>query len=143
MRGHRVSIIAPFLTALLAWSCGGPGSGGAESAGLEGSAFTITVSAEQATADPGAAGTWEIRFAEDGTYTVRGDGEVAAAGRYAVTGDRVTFTDESGPLMCVDDPEATYTFSLSGDEATFTSVDDTCPGRTTVLGAGPLTRQGS
>lgn len=141
---------------LSAWACGGqqdePAAGSSEtvaeeteaseapSATIAGRTLTTTVTAEEAAAEPLAAGTWDLALSEDGTFEVTdANAEGHVQGSYRIEGDRIIFTDASGPGMCEDDPEGEYRWSMAGDEVSMTAVDDTCPGRLTVLTAHPLT----
>ncbi|HKY59649.1 MAG TPA: hypothetical protein VJP59_01440 [Gemmatimonadota bacterium] len=152
---RRYSKAAVLALSLAAWACGGqqdePAAGTADtvaeetvpseapSATIVGRTLTTTVTAEEATADPGAAGTWELTLAEDGTFEVRDESaEPQVQGTYRIEGDRIVFTDASGPAMC-DDPQGEYRWTMAGDQVSMTVVDDTCPGRLTVLTAHPLT----
>lgn len=146
------------LVALLAfaWACGGqqdePVAGSSETvaeepstsetppATIAGRTLTTTVSAEEATAEPGAAGTWNLTLAEDGSFEVTdATDQTHVQGTYRIEGDRVVFTDASGAGMCEEDLEGEYRWSMAGDEVSMTAIDDTCPGRLTVLTAHPLT----
>jgi hypothetical protein len=138
------------------WACGGqqdePAAGSSETVAEEtatseapsvtiaGRTLTTTVTTEEATAEPLAAGTWDLALAEDGTFEVTdANAEGHVQGSYRIEGDRIVFTDASGPGMCEDDPEGEYRWTMAGDEVSMTAVDDTCPGRLTVLTAHPLT----
>jgi hypothetical protein len=140
---------------LAVWACGGqqeePATGGSEtvaeetattegpSATIAGRTLTTTVTAEEATAEPLAAGTWDLRLAEDGSFEVMdANAEQHVQGTYRVEGDRIMFMDAGGPGMC-EDPDGEYRWTMDGDEVAMTVVDDTCPGRLTVLTAHPLT----
>lgn len=138
-----------------AWACGGqqdePAAGSSETvteepaaeepeATIAGETLTTTVTAEEASAEPLAVGTWDLTLAEDGRFEVAdASGETHVQGTYRIEGDRIVFTDASGPGMCEGDPEGEYRWTMAGDEVSITIVDDTCPGRLTVLTAHPLT----
>ena len=141
---------------LSAWACGGqqdePAAGSSEteaegteaseapSATIAGSTLTTTVTAEEATLEPMAAGTWNLALSEDGTFEVTdANAEEHVQGTYMVEGDRIVFTDASGPGMCDEDPEGEYRWTMVADQVSMTVVDDTCPGRLTVLTTHPLT----
>ncbi len=89
-------------------------------------------------------GRWRLGIEADGTFEAeRSDVGVAVEGTWAVDGDQITFTDESGLLSCgnaaaapiIDQDMATgsYTWVRSGKTLTFTKVDDACPGRIILL----------
>ena len=141
---------------LALWACGGqqdePASGSSEtvaeetatseapSATIAGRTLTTTVTAEEAAAEPMAAGTWDLALAEDGGFEVTdANAEEHVRGTYRIEGDRIVFTDDSGPGMCEEDPEGEYRWTMAGDEISMTPLDDTCPGRLTVLTAHSLT----
>jgi hypothetical protein len=140
---------------LMVWACGGqqdePASGSetvaeetatseAPSATIAGRTLTTTVTAEEAAAEPMAAGTWDLALAEDGGFEVTdANAEEHVRGTYRIEGDRIVFTDDSGPGMCEEDPEGEYRWTMAGDEISMTPLDDTCPGRLTVLTAHSLT----
>lgn len=107
---------------------------------IAGRTLTTTVTAEEATAEPGAAGTWNLTLAEDGSFEVTdATDQTHVQGAFRIEGDRIVFTDASGPGMCEEDLEGEYRWSMAGDEVSMTAIDDTCPGRLTVLTAHPLT----
>lgn len=138
------------------WACGGrqdepaaessgtvaeePATSEAPAATIAGRTLTTTVTAEEATVEPLAAGTWDLTLAEDGSFEVTdASDETHVQGTYRIEGDRIVFTDASGPGMCEEDPEGEYRWSMARDEVSMTAIDDTCPGRLTVLTAHPLT----
>lgn len=137
------------------WACGGqqdePATGSSETvteetateapaATIAGRTLTTTVTAEEATAEPLAVGTWDLALAEDGSFEVTdASAEQHVQGTYRIEGDRIVFTDASGPGMCEEDPQGEYRWTMAGDEVSMTVVDDTCPGRLTVLTAHSLT----
>ena len=135
MFGHRIAVLGTclLLSSAVWWSCRATSG-----SSLAGSTFTTRLTAEEAAQAPRTAGMWEVSFAEDGGFTVTHDGEGVVQGRYTVEGNRLTFTDESGPLAC--DQPAAYEWSLSGSELTMTRVEDACEGRAGVLSAHPLTK---
>ena len=137
------------------WACGGqqdePATGSSETvteetateapaATIAGRTLTTTVTAEEATAEPLAVGTWDLALSEDGSFEVTdASAEQHVQGTYRIEGDRIVFTDASGPGMCEEDPQGEYRWTMAGDEVSMTVVDDTCPGRLTVLTAHSLT----
>ena len=137
------------------WACGGqqdePATGSSETvteetateapaATIAGRTLTTTVTAEEGTAEPLAVGTWDLALAEDGSFEVTdASAEQHVQGTYRIEGDRIVFTDASGPGMCEEDPQGEYRWTMAGDEVSMTVVDDTCPGRLTVLTAHSLT----
>jgi hypothetical protein len=138
------------------WACGGqqdepdagsseitaedPATSEAPGVTIAGRTLTTTVTAEEATAEPLAVGTWDLALAEDGAFEVTdASAEQHVQGTYRIEGDRIVFTDAGGPGMCDEDPEGEYRWAVAGAEVSMTPVDDTCPGRLTVLTAHPLT----
>jgi hypothetical protein len=149
----RATLVALFA---YAWACGGqqdepaagtsetvaeePATSEAPGATIAGRTLTTTVTAEDATAEPLAVGTWDLSLREDGSFEVTdASAETHVQGTYRIEGDRIVFTDVGGPGMCEEDPEGEYRWSMEGDEVSMTAIDDTCPGRLTVLMAHPLT----
>jgi hypothetical protein len=139
---------------LAGWACGGrqdepaPASSETMAEGttreapptIAGRTLTTTVTAEEATAEPRAAGTWDLALAEDASFEVTdANAEQHVQGSYRIEGDRILFTDTGGPGMCEEDPEGEYRWTMAENEVSLSVVDDTCPGRLTVLTAHPLT----
>lgn len=89
-------------------------------------------------------GQWRLGIDEDGTYQAeRSDTGVMVEGQWAVDGDRITFTDESGLLSCSNPAAApiitqdmdsgVYSWQRDEKTLTLTRVDDACPGRPILL----------
>jgi hypothetical protein len=86
-------------------------------------------------------GTWTIRFDHGARYTITLNGTRAVAGRFAVSGNRVTLSDRTGPLACTGAVrDGRYTFAKAGRRLTLTAVRDACAGRRAVLSGRALTR---
>lgn len=94
-------------------------------------------------------GRWRLGINGDGTYeAARSDVGVVVTGSWAVDGDRITFTDESGILSCSNPAAApiitgdmtagTYTWVRNDKSLTLTRVDDACPGRVILLTTFPF-----
>jgi hypothetical protein len=78
-------------------------------------------------------GTWVIRFAAVGTYTVVDDGHVLVRGRYSTSGSKITFGHETGDGACA--ATGTYTWKRSGASLRFARMHDgaACIGRVGIL----------
>ena len=78
-------------------------------------------------------GTWVIRFATSGTYTVADDSHVLVRGRYSTSGSKITFGHETGDGACA--ATGTYSWKRSGTTLRFTRKHDpaSCTGRIAVL----------
>ena len=78
-------------------------------------------------------GTWVIRFATSGTYTVADDSHVLVRGRYSTSGSKITFGNETGDGACA--ATGTYSWKRSGTTLRFTRKHDpaSCTGRIAVL----------
>lgn len=79
-------------------------------------------------------GTWTLKFAKAGAYTVSHGGAILITGKYTTSGAKVTLGHEKGPAACK--PAATYTWKHSGTSLKFTKVKDSaaaCSGRIMVL----------
>jgi hypothetical protein len=63
------------------------------------------------------------------------DGTVDITGGYTSDGKQITIWDTAGQNTCPSDQKGVYSYTLSGDTATFTKVSDACAGR----GDAPLT----
>ena len=85
-------------------------------------------------------GTWTLNFASP-KYTVAYNGSVSAKGSYSLSGNKITFSDKSGPRACPG--KGVYTYKLNGRILTFKKVSDSnakCAGRSAVL-AGTFTKK--
>jgi hypothetical protein len=89
---------------------------------------------------PDAKGTWVLKFAKGGRYTVIAFGHTFVRGTYSATGSRITFGHETGEGAC--SKPGTYTWKKSGKTLKFTRVSDPaiCSGRSGVL-AHPFTQE--
>jgi hypothetical protein len=78
-------------------------------------------------------GTWVIRFAAAGTYTVVDNGHVLVRGRYSTSGSKITFGHETGEGACA--ATGTYTWTRSGASLRFARTHDApaCTGRAGIL----------
>ncbi len=83
-------------------------------------------------------GSWLVQLRADGSYAIEHGGAVVVRGRGAVTGPRITFGHEIGPLACPG--PATYRWSLHGRTLTLTPLAESCAGRRLVLASHPLPR---
>jgi hypothetical protein len=78
-------------------------------------------------------GTWGLRFAKDGAYTVTRDGAPFVHGKYTDHGAKITLGHETGEGACA--KSGSYTWHKSGKTLRFTRVSDSsaCNGREAVL----------
>ena len=78
-------------------------------------------------------GTWLIRFAPGGTYTVVDNGHVLVRGHYSTSGAKITFGHETGDGACA--ASGAYTWKRSGASLRFTRTHDapSCTGRIGIL----------
>ena len=78
-------------------------------------------------------GTWLIRFATGGTYSVVDNGHVLVRGHYTTSGSKITFGHETGEGACA--ATGTYTWTRSGATLRFTRTHDAaaCTGRIGIL----------
>lgn len=84
---------------------------------------------------------WSVTFAANGTMSVRRNGLAVIRGTYAVSGNRVTITDRTGPYHCRGrQAVGAYTYAQLGSKLSFEVVRDACGGRKVVLATKPLTR---
>jgi hypothetical protein len=99
------------------------------------------------------AGTWEAAAGDsgagasalvieaDGSFRLALDGQTAVIGRYVSDDARVTFVDESGPMMCAAGlTSGTYAWRLDERQLLLEALADECPGRRAILHARPHTR---
>lgn len=103
--------------------------------------FTTDLSGSDVAGDTTLVGAWRLSLAEDGSFRIHRDGQLAVFGSYTVEGDRITFHDEGGPGAC-DEPVAAYRWSSRGEDLALSAIDDDCRGRITVLTIEPLGRSG-
>lgn len=99
---------------------------------------------------PSLIGRWRIEFREDGSYAgIREDVGQVVGGTWAVEGDTLTITDESGPSSCaqpqpgvidtVDATTGTYRWQRGEDQLTLEATSDACEARRLLLTVRPLT----
>jgi hypothetical protein len=99
---------------------------------------------------PSLIGRWRIEFREDGSYAgIREDVGQVVGGTWAVEGDTLTITDESGPSSCaqpqpgvidtVDAAVGTYRWTRGDDQLTLEATTDACEARRLLLTVRPLT----
>jgi len=84
-------------------------------------------------------GAWEIVMDGSGHAMVRFGGRQVVDAPYTVSGNEITFTEDTGEFACRS--SARYTWQASGGQLRFTKVEDSCDGRAMVLTAHPLTRR--
>ncbi len=87
----------------------------------------------------GTAGTWAIAFHQGNHLVVTHNGREVVQGAYQVNGNQITFGEDTGPYACR--TPGTYTWQMSGNQVTFTRVQDTCEGRVLALTSRPLSRR--
>ena len=106
---------------------------------------TLTVLASNAFAADSLAGTYVT-----GDFTLTLDGghfrgtqknELKVEGDYTVKGNRVVFTDRSGPWACPAKDTGTYHVESKGKTLTFKKIADTCEGRIGSLTPKAWTKQ--
>jgi hypothetical protein len=79
-------------------------------------------------------GTWTLAIEGDGGFRLALDGQAAVTGRYESEGARVTFTDESGPMMCAAGlTRGEYSWKMERSRLVLDAVADGCPGRREIL----------
>jgi hypothetical protein len=78
-------------------------------------------------------GTFILKLAAGGAYTVTDDGHLIVRGKYAGSGSKITFGHETGQGACA--KTGTYTWTKSGKTLRFKRVSDaaSCNGRITIL----------
>ena len=84
-------------------------------------------------------GTWVLKFAPAGSYTVADNGHVIVRGKYTDSGSKITFVHETGQAACA--KAGTYTWTKSAKTVRFKRISDpaSCSGRITIL-SHPLTQ---
>jgi hypothetical protein len=112
----------------------------------QGAAFapaSYTTTLTPADVPVGLAGPWGLTVDSDGRFATKHDGEPVVEGSYTLQADRITFTDERGPLACQGPTRGsgTYSWALAAGHLTLVVVEDACPGRAAVLSSHPWTRQ--
>jgi hypothetical protein len=85
------------------------------------------------TSPPEFKGTWVLKFAKGGTYTVANGGHILVRGKYSSTGAKITFSHETGDGAC--SKAGRYSWKKSGKTLKFTRITDSaaCAGRSGVL----------
>jgi hypothetical protein len=87
------------------------------------------------------AGASTLVIEAGGHFRLALDGQTAVTGRYLSDGARVTFVDESGPMMCAAGlTSGTYAWRLEERQLLLEALADECPGRRAILHARPHTR---
>src|SRR5262249_22898323 len=82
---------------------------------------------------PSFKGTWNLKFAKNGAYTVVWNGKVLLRGTYKANATSITFGHETGEGACA--KSGTYAWRKSGKTLKFTRIADeaVCSGRKGVL----------
>ena len=90
-----------------------------------------------------ASGEYTITFADKGQFRVSTGDELVVEGEYTVKGEQLILTDKRGRLACTGEgmATATYGWKYEGEMLTLTKVEDSCPGRSAGLTAGPWKRK--
>lgn len=87
-------------------------------------------------------GAWALTIEPDGRFRIALNGQPAVTGDYAYDGGRVTFTDDSGPMMCAAGvTRGSYTWRIDDAQLTLTALADECPGRRGILTHQPYRRK--
>lgn len=112
--------------------------------------YAVTIALEDVPRDfPAGAtliGRWRIGFGADGAYELeRQDVGVVARGRAAVAGDRLTVTDESGPLACPAGADGSpapgvYAWDLIDGRLRLAAIEEPCAERRLLFTTRLLTR---
>jgi hypothetical protein len=78
-------------------------------------------------------GTFALKLAPGGAYSVADDGHIIVRGKYTDSGSKITFGHETGEGACA--KSGTYTWTKSGKTLRFKRMSDaaTCSGRITIL----------
>lgn len=78
-------------------------------------------------------GTWVLKFAAGGAYSVTDNGHLLVRGKYTSGGSKITFGHETGQGACA--KSGTYTWTKAGKTLRFKRVSDaaSCNGRITIL----------
>jgi hypothetical protein len=103
--------------------------------------FTSTVSSEAIGRNEtltNLVGEWQLSFTPERRYTLVNKGVDIVNGSYAVSGDQITFTQESGLFVEPGSREqVTYSWSLEGGALRFTPVDETVEERRIMMTSAP------
>jgi hypothetical protein len=87
--------------------------------------------------------TWIVSFKSSHKYAIARNGAVVVRGRDTISGEKLTFGHETGPMACLgSQAAATYHWSLKGSKLTLKPVSETCSPRKIVLTTKPLTKIG-
>ncbi|MFN8445353.1 MAG: hypothetical protein U0175_31480 [Caldilineaceae bacterium] len=83
----------------------------------------------------GNVGDWQVSFAHkdatSGVFNQAMGPYITSKGDFSISGDQLLLHDLSP--NCLDNPDATYTWSLAGENLTLTAVEDACAARKLVL----------
>ena len=84
-------------------------------------------------------GTFVLKLAPGGAYSVTDDGHLIVRGKYTGSGSKITFGHETGQAACA--KAGTYTWTKSAKTVRFKRISDpaSCSGRITIL-SHPLTQ---
>jgi hypothetical protein len=80
---------------------------------------------------PQVTGTWSLKFAASGAYSIVQNGKVVVKGSATYQQGAILFNDKSGPAACK--TEGAYRYVTGGKSLTFVLLNDTCAGRKFVL----------
>ncbi len=81
-----------------------------------------------------------LTFEEGGTFRVKHSSGAGVTGTYAISGDKIEFSDRDGELAC-QESSGKYTWKLDRDSLIFFAVDDACDGRKEALTSKPLVKK--
>ena len=84
---------------------------------------------------------WILQFADNGIVKVLRDDQIGAESNYKVTGDRIQFSDITGPLSVPG--KAVYRWSMNDSKISFEKITEVSKGREMVLTSGTWTPQPS
>ena len=87
------------------------------------------------------AGDWKITFGDNNRFSVSKSDELMAIGDFAVTDNQLTFKDSEGLAACPDPDIGIYTWVFDKNTMTFTTVEDSCLGRNSILTTHRWTKQ--
>lgn len=103
--------------------------------------FTATASAADPVAGTYMTGDFTLTF-DSGHFRGSQKNEVKVEGDYKIKGNRVEFTDKSGPWACPATQIGTYRMESKGKTLTLKKVADVCKGRIDSLTPQAWTKQG-
>lgn len=84
-------------------------------------------------------GAWEITFGSNGHAMVMFNGRHVVDSPFTVSGDEITFTQDSGDYAC--NSTARYRWHATATELHFTKIEDACDGRPVALTSHALVRK--